>query len=154
MLSEVSSYSEKAYGTSSGYLQAISRDSFWFSSQAEDWIRSVNIEQDYKANFAHVDVLPPRQNTYQKPVFICETRFDAFKEYRNFGRGELLLVLDCFRDSELASRIAGRFDNVFLLEGSKIAVVHRIPAYGLWQLHVTEDWPYQVSPGTRIFALR
>jgi hypothetical protein len=159
MLACISPYSEKVTlgalggGRTTGYRSVWLHDSFWISGQAKLWLGDTDDYECGNGSVVYVEVLPPRPNTYQKPVYLCEARFDAFKGCRTFGNGELVRVLPWFRSGDLIDFRTRPIDHLFLLAEEKIAVVHWLPVYQLWQLHVTNDWPYQVSPGTRIFAL-
>jgi hypothetical protein len=157
---DISSYTEPTpVGTlgrkkALGYRLAL-KDWFWFSSQTEVWLGDGDLYPCAGGEVIAVDVLPPaRPPEYRRPVFLSEARSGFFTKYETFGQGELLrLLFLCCLDGP--KHLWGSpNDNILLLSDQKVALVHWLPAYGLWQLHVTEDPPYMINPGTRFFALR
>jgi hypothetical protein len=157
---EISSYSEPlpagtmVHGAALGYRLAL-KDRFWFSSQAEVWLGQGDMYPCKGGQVFSVDVLPPaRPPEYRRPVFLSEARRGLFARYETFGKGELLRFL--FQCCHVGPQhlVGSPNENLLLLSGQKVGVVHRLPAYGCWQLHVTEDLPYLINPDTRIFALQ
>ncbi len=157
---ERSSYSEPVSvcaivcGDALGYRLAL-KDWFWFSAQTEAWLGNGDLYPCAGSEVIAVDVLPPAQPPeYRKPVFLSEARSGFFARYEAFGKGELLrFIFRCCQDGPQHLRGTPN-DNILLLTRGKVAVVHWLPGYRLWQLHVTEDLPYIINPGTRIFALQ
>lgn len=135
----------------------------WLTAQAKAWITPFEWPRVGKIfDVRLVDVLPPatKPTEYRQPVFISEARYDAFDRGKGFyPRALIELLYDEFAPEDSMSVEESIFvtgekrGNICLLENQKVALIDWLPAYSLWQLHVTEDWPYQVSPGTRIFAL-
>ncbi len=157
---DTTSYTESAPGDTLGTGKALGyrlalKDWFWFSAQAEAWLGEGDIYPCKGGQVLSVDVLPPaRPPEYRRPVFLAEARRSFFTKYETFGQGELLRLL-FLRCQDGPKHLWGSpNDNILLLSDQKVALVHWLPAYGLWQLHVTEDLPYIINPGTRIFALQ
>lgn len=127
--------------------------SFWISSQARKWLQ-MDIGHNCQNNdVLYVDVLAPTPiPEHRWPVFLTEARRDFFKKYRVFDNGDLLQFLFWSCRDNFSHLKSGRFDNLFLLRGSAVAVVHC--SGSSWQLHVKEDVPYVIEQGTRIFALQ
>jgi hypothetical protein len=142
------------HGDALGYRLAL-KDRFWFSAQTEVWLGQGDMYPCKGGQVFFVDVLPPaRPPEFRSPVFLSEARRGFFARYETFGKGELLWFL--FKSCHVGPQLLGGlpYDNLFLLSGQRVAAVHWLPAYGCWQLHVTDDLPYLINPGTRIFALQ
>jgi hypothetical protein len=141
-------------GDALGYRLAL-RDWFWFSSQTEVWLGDGDIYPCAGREVIAVDVLPPAQPPeYRNPVFLAEARRSFFARYKTCGKGELLKFLfQCCHIGPQHLRGTPN-DNICLLPGQKVALVHWLPGYGCWQLHVRDDLPHLISPGTRIFTLQ
>lgn len=163
MLTAISSYTEPASvctlvrGDAIGYRSVLNNNK-WFlaSAQTQAWLGTDDVHPCSARWVLSVDVLPPATSPseYRSPVFLVEARKNIFAGFRTFGRGELLRFLFrcCFEGPK--HLCSSPHENILLLEDQQIAVVHWLPAYGCWQLHVRGDLPYMVNPGTRIFALQ
>ncbi len=128
----------------------------WRTARAETWITTYGRSISEVGVVYAVDVLPPANipGQYRKPVFIAETRYEFFNKFELFGRSELLqlLFLAISEGKEYLRR--SPHDNIFLLENGLMAVVQQLPAYQTWQLHIVEDWPFMINPGTRFFMIQ
>lgn len=136
-----------------GYKEAL-KGLFWVSAQARAWFGEGNKFLVTGSWAQYVDVLIPKPGEYQKPVFLSETRVEIFERFTPFSQGDLLKFLSRLHHRPSNDLKDNPHDNIFLLQEEKIAVVHWLPVYGSWQLHVTEDWPFMVNPGTRIYGLQ
>lgn len=165
MLTQINPYSDvaviatKGWGNQRvvGYRYAL-RQFIWCTAQAEAWFGQNDAFNASAHSMCYVDVLPlaSRPDEYRKPVFMCEARREAFDESSALGKGELLafLLQHITLEEKEGGLVSGaKKENLFLLSDRKVAVVHWLPGYTLWQVHVTEDQPYLIDPGTRIFTM-
>ena len=157
MLKEVSPFTEPISvctmgpGNALGYTLALNQW-FWFSCQTTRWLGADDYHPCRGSRVVSVDVLAPTPAPEHRwPVFLVEARQDFFKTYQTFGKGDLLRFLFMCCSCESAYLKGGRFYNLLLLEGTKVAAVHF--SGNSWHLHVTDDVPYMIEQGTRIFAL-
>lgn len=163
MLTEISPYTKVATigrlpkGVLVGYRSGLGC-LVWFSAEAKRWLGGDDSFDACSGEVCFVDVLPQAKSPeYRRPVFISEARRQAIVGSRSFSKGELITLLwrQLVLQADNAALVTGgRRDSIFLLTDQKVGLMHWLSVYNCWQLHVTDDLPYMVDPGTRIFALQ